>query len=356
MIITQTPLRVSFLGGGTDFPRFFQQQPGCVVTTAIDRYIFVIIKERFDDRIRIGYSKTELVDDIDDIQHDLVRECLRKTGIRKRVEIATMGDIPSSGSGMGSSSTVTVGLLNAMYQHQGQQCDAATLAREAAEIEIDILKKPIGVQDQYIAAYGGQRFISFTSEAGVQVERLAMDQNELRRLNGRLMLFYTNKTRQAETILQEQDRRIPQTTDVLAELSELAIQGRAALECGCLDEFGKRLDDAWQLKKRLSPLISSPYIDEVYAAAKRAGAIGGKIAGAGGGGFLLVYCRPECQDDVRSALYGLPEMPFSFERDGSKVIFHYTRRSAWLADAPLPPPGVLQFPQSIPGAESRPAE
>ncbi len=155
MIITQTPLRVSFFGGGTDFREFFRQEEGCVLSSAIDRYIFVIIKERFDDKIRVGYTKTELVDDPSQLEHELVRECLLKTGIRKRVEISTMGDIPAAGSGMGSSSTVTVGLLNAMYLYQGIVKDSVTLAREACEIEIDVLQKPIGEQDQYIAAFGG---------------------------------------------------------------------------------------------------------------------------------------------------------------------------------------------------------
>ncbi len=204
MIITQTPLRVSFLGGGTDFREYFTEEEGWVVTSSIDKYIYVIIKERFDDKIRVGYSRTELVDDLEEVQHDLVRECLRKTGITKRVEISTMADIPSAGSGLGSSSTVTVGLLNAMYTYLGTPKDAETLAREACEIEIDVLKKPIGIQDQYIAAYGGLRFLHFQRTADVSVSRVALSDTQGRRLNENLMLFYSTMTRKSEEVLQEQ--------------------------------------------------------------------------------------------------------------------------------------------------------
>ena len=194
MIVTQTPLRVSFFGGGTDFREYFRQHEGCVLNSAIDKYIFVTIKERFDDKIRVGWTRTEMVDEVDEIEHELVRECLRRTGIRKRVEISTMADIPTQGSGLGSSSAVTVGLLNAMYTYLGQPKDYAWLAREACEIEIDILGKPNGVQDQYITAYGGQRFMHFSRAGDISVESLDIDVNVMRTLNQNLMLFFTNIT------------------------------------------------------------------------------------------------------------------------------------------------------------------
>jgi D-glycero-alpha-D-manno-heptose-7-phosphate kinase len=325
MIVTQTPLRISFAGGGTDFPAYFLREEGWVVSSAIDKYIHVIIKERFDDKIRVGYTKTELVDDIDQLEHDLVRECLRKTGIRKRVEIATMGDIPSSGSGLGSSSTVTVGLLNAMFTYQGNTQDAATLARLACEIEIDVLGKPIGVQDQYIAAFGGQRFIHFCQDGRIRVEPLGLDDELTRRLNRNLMLFYTGVTRKAEDILGEQTRNIPATADSLRALKRLALQVRDALRAGDLDGFGLLLDEGWQLKKQLASRISNQSLDELYATARRAGALGGKIAGAGGGGYLLLYCQRDRQDDVRTALHSMSELPFHLERDGSKAIFNARR-------------------------------
>ncbi|MEW5976929.1 MAG: GHMP kinase [Acidobacteriota bacterium] len=325
MIVTQTPLRISFFGGGTDFPDFFLKEGGCVLSAAINKYIFVIIKKRFDSKIRVGYTKTELVDDIDEIQHELVRECLRKTGIRKGVEIATMADVPSSGSGLGSSSSVTVGLLNAMYQYLAQPRHLESLAREACEIEITTLRKPIGMQDQYIASYGGQRFISFGPEDRVTVESAAPENGHSTRLNQNLMLFFTNTTRKAETILCEQATNISARTDVLKELKRTALVARECLRSGSFDEFGLLLDKAWQLKKQLASKISNNSIDHIYQSACKAGALGGKITGAGGGGFLLLYCRPHRQDDVRAVLRNLPELSFAFERSGTKIIFDDSR-------------------------------
>jgi D-glycero-alpha-D-manno-heptose-7-phosphate kinase len=325
VIITQTPLRISFFGGGTDFRQFFSRKGGCVLSSAIDRYIFVIVKERFDEKLRIGYTKTEMVDSIDEIQHELVRECLRKTGIHRGIEVATMGDIPSSGSGMGSSSTVTVGLLNAMYQYLNEPRDPETLAREACEIELDVLKKPIGMQDQYIAAFGGQRFVSFERNGHVRVESLDLEDVCWSRLNQRLMLFYTNISRKAESVLTEQVNNIGLKLEVLKRMKELAKIGRECLMGGFLDEFGLLLHEGWELKKQMASTISNGAIDEVYTAARKAGALGGKITGAGGGGFLLLYCRPEHRDDVCAALHGFPELPFNLDRAGTKVIFDYSR-------------------------------
>ena len=322
MIITKTPLRISFLGGGTDFRAFFRQEEGWVLSSAIDKFIYVIIKERFDSKIRVGYTRTELVDSIDEVQHELVRESLRKTGITQGVEIATMADIPSEGSGLGSSSTVTVGLLNAMYTYLGTPVTHEQLAREACEIEIDILGKPIGIQDQYIAAYGGQRFLFFGRDERVTVQHLGLNGEQFRKLNQNLMLFYTNVARKAESVLAEQAQNIDINAQVLHAMKELALQARSALEAHAFDRFGALLDESWQLKKRLASRVSNKVIDNLYDAARNAGAIGGKISGAGGGGFLLLYCPPAYQDDVRHALPSLRELPFRLEPDGSKVIFH----------------------------------
>jgi len=325
MIISQTPLRISFFGGGTDFREFYQEEPGWVLSSAIDKYIFVTIKERFDDKIRVGYTRTELVDSIDEVEHELVRECLRKTGITRRVEINTMADIPSEGSGLGSSSTLTVGLLHAMYMYLGTPKDHAALAREACEVEIDVLKKPIGVQDQYIASYGGQRFFEFCADGQMNVQSIAMDPNVARRLNQNLILFYTNVARKAESVLAEQRENIPDRRATLREMKKMAVTGRTLLEQGRIDDFGLLMHEAWLLKKQLASKVSNPAIDELYDAAIGAGAFGGKITGAGGGGFLMLYCPRERQDAVRSALHHLPELPFHLERDGSKVIFNYRR-------------------------------
>jgi D-glycero-alpha-D-manno-heptose-7-phosphate kinase len=325
LIIIQTPLRISFFGGGTDFREFFEKEEGCVLSSAIDRYIFVIIKQRFDDKIRVGYTRTEMVDGIDEIEHELVRECLRKTGICKRVEIATMADIPSSGSGLGSSSSVTVGLLNAMYQYLGRPKDSDTLAREACEIELDILKKPIGIQDQYIAAHGGQRFMSFGAGRPVRLEPVGLEDGQRRQFGRNLLLFYTNMTRKSETILSQQKDNMPGKLDVLREMKQLTHKAKECLLSGSYDDFGLLLHHGWQLKKQLASRITNGSIDEMYAAAYSAGALGGKLTGAGGGGFLLLYCRPEKQDDVRFALRKLPELSFNLEQFGTKVIFNYSR-------------------------------
>jgi D-glycero-alpha-D-manno-heptose-7-phosphate kinase len=325
MIITQTPLRISFLGGGTDFRGFYEREEGCVLSSAIDKYIFVIVKERFDDKIRVGYTQTEMVDELDDVQHDLVREALRKTGITKKIEISTMGDIPSAGTGLGSSSTVTVGALNAMYLYLGEVRDAATLAREACEIEIETLGKPIGKQDQYIVAYGGLRFIRFSPDGTVTVEKVRVPDAARRRLSEHLMLFYTGITRSASTVLEEQVSNINDRFEILHRMKQLAAEARECLERQAFDEFGELLHQGWEYKKQLASGISNGRIDAMYQAARGAGAIGGKISGAGGGGFLLLYCPVERQGDVRKALAPLRELSFALERDGSKAIFNYRR-------------------------------
>jgi len=326
MIIVQTPLRVSFFGGGTDLRSFFAVEGGCVLSSAIDKYIFITIKKRFDQLLRIGYTRTEMVESVGEVQHELIREALRKTGISRGVEVTTMGDIPSAGSGLGSSSTVTVGALHAMYAFLGEIVPAERLAREACEIEIDILGKPIGVQDQYIAAYGGLRFMEFTLAGQVLCERIDLGSDLLRRLNESLLLFFTGVTRQADSILGEQKRNIHDRMAILREMKQMAYTARDELQAGNLEALGRLLHEGWQLKKQLASQISNGAIDEMYQTARRAGALGGKITGAGGGGFLLLYCRPERREAVRDALKPLQELPFQLERDGTKVILNYRRQ------------------------------
>ena len=324
MIIIQTPLRISLFGGGTDFPSFFRAEGGCVLSSAIDKYIFVTIKQRFDDKLRIGYTQTEMVDHIDEIKHELVREALRKTNIHYGIEISTMGDIPSA-SGLGSSSTVTVGSLHAMYSYRGEMVSAEQLAREACEIEIDTLGKPIGIQDQYIAAYGGLRFLEFSTDGRVLNHKINLDASTRRRLNERLLLFFTGFTRQAETILAEQKANIGDRLQVLRQMKQMAYDARTELQKGNLDILGEMLHESWQLKKQLASKISNGVLDDMYTAARQAGAIGGKITGAGGGGFLMLYCPQDKQDAVRAALSGYQEFPFQLALDGTKVIFNYHR-------------------------------
>jgi D-glycero-alpha-D-manno-heptose-7-phosphate kinase len=325
MIIVQTPLRVSFFGGGTDFPSFYKAHGGCVLSTAIDKFIFVIIKHRFDNMLRVGYTTTEMVDSRREIKHELIREAFCKTGIKRGVEITTMGDIPSAGSGLGSSSTVTVGTLHAMYSLLGELVSVERLAREACEIEIDILGKPIGIQDQYIAAYGGLRFMEFSKNGQVHSRKIAIDATIKRRLNENLMLFYTGITRKSDAILLEQTNNIRNRIEVLNEMKAIAYQACDELESGRLDQFGQLLHETWQLKKQLASKISNNSFNDIYSAARSAGAIGGKITGAGGGGFMLLYCPKERQEAVRDTLKNMQELPIRSEADGTKVIFNYQR-------------------------------
>jgi len=322
MIISQTPLRLSLFGGGTDFREYFVQHGGAVLTMGIDKYIYVIIKDRFDSDIYINYSKKETVHTVDEIEHGLVREAMRKTGMAAGVEITTLADIPSEGSGLGSSSSVTVGLLNAMYSHQGLQVPAEQLARDACEIEIDILRKPIGIQDQTIAAHGNLSFVNFKPGGAVSVEKMDLNNDLKLQLANNLMLFFTSRTRSADKILLEQRSNIGDRAAELGRLRDYAFQGREALLAGNLDAIGAMLHDAWTVKKSLASGVTDPQIDDMYTTARSAGALGGKVAGAGGGGFLLLYVRPERQASVRQAMGGYRELPFGLSRDGSKIIFN----------------------------------
>jgi D-glycero-alpha-D-manno-heptose-7-phosphate kinase len=325
MIITQTPLRISFLGGGTDFPQFFLKHPGAVVSTAIDKYLYCIVKERFDDLIYVNYSKKEIVRHVDQLEHELVREAMKLTGVTKGIEISFLADIPSSGSGLGSSSSVTVGVLNALYHYAGYTPPAEQLAREACKIEIDICGKPIGIQDQYIAAYGGLRFFEFFWDG--RLTNLPLNANGQIRddLDNHLMLYFTGITRKSSNVLSEQKKKTTTNETVLIKMAKQAHKAKALIEKGKITDLGRLLHQGWELKKTLASKISDPQIDKLYQKALKSGAIGGKISGAGGGGFFLLVVPSHRRDSVRKALKDLKEMPFHLERDGSKVIFNVRR-------------------------------
>lgn len=325
MIVVQTPLRISFLGGGSDFPEFYADEPGHVLSTTITPSVFVILKRRFDDRIRVGYTRSELVDSPGELKHDLVREALGVTGLGRGLEIATMADIPSRGSGLGSSSSVTVGLLHALWQHDGILPSRRQLADGAVEIELRRLGRPMGVQDQFAAAYGGVRFMTFAGE-DVDCAPVDIDPAMRRRLDERLLLFFTGITRRSGTVLEEQRANIEAKRPVLRELAAMAKAGREALEAGDLDAIGHLMDEGWRLKRGLASRVSNPDLDELYRAARAAGATGGKICGAGGGGFLLVFCPPERQAALRCALGSLVELEFHLEDEGSLVMLDDRRR------------------------------
>ncbi|MHB9037663.1 MAG: GHMP family kinase ATP-binding protein [Armatimonadota bacterium] len=325
MIITQTPLRISFAGGGTDFKGFYDKEYGSVVSTAIDKYIYVVIKERFDDLIRVGYTRTEMVGDAREIQHELVREAMKMVGVSKGIEVATMADIPSEGSGLGSSSTVTVGLLNALHAYTGEAVSSETLARQACEIEISVLGKPIGKQDQYIAAYGGLRHFKFCAGEEVETTSIELDESTRQLLCESLLLFYTGTTRKSSVVLSEQQSNIDGKMAVLTEMRDQSDELARHLKMGAIASLGQTLCEGWLKKKQLASGISNPQIDEMYELAMSAGALGGKVTGAGGGGFFLVCTPPENRAAVRKKLSHLREMPINMARDGSKIIFNVRR-------------------------------
>jgi D-glycero-alpha-D-manno-heptose-7-phosphate kinase len=328
VIVTQTPLRISFAGGGTDLAAYYEQREGFVVSTAIDKFAYVIVKERFDEDIYLNYMRKEIVQDVEAIEHELIREAMRMAGVERGVEVTLLSDIPSQGSGLGSSSSFTVGLLNALYAYCGEQVTAERLAREACEIEIERLGKPIGKQDQYIAAYGGLRSFRFHRDGSVDVQRLPVDPHELRELGSRLYLFFTGRTRKADAILSEQRQQTGDRMSELDGIKGLAEELEALLAAGEIDRLGETLHANWELKRRLASGISDAAIEEMYERSRASGALGGKICGAGGGGFLLVYCPPDRHERLSKGMRDHRMLPFSLERDGSKVIFNY-RREVW---------------------------
>lgn len=320
MIITSTPLRISLLGGNTDFREYYLNYGGLVLTTTIDKYIYCIVKERFDDLIYINYSEKEIVENVDDIKHDLVREALKLLEITKGIEISFLADIPTQGTGLGSSGAVTVGVLNALHTYIGENVSSQQLAEEAVKIELDILGKPIGVQDQHAVALGGLRAIEFASSGQVYGRKVVMQESVKEDFNNSLMILYTGITRKAEEVLSLFD--ISENLPLLHQNKVLANDGITALLKGDLKKFGKLLDFYWVAKKQLSNKISNPEIDSMYGLAKKAGAIGGKVIGAGGGGFLLVMFPANKRAKVREALNDYKELPFRFSNSGSRVIFN----------------------------------
>lgn len=324
MIIARTPLRISFAGGGSDLPAFYKHEPGAVLSTAINKYIYITVNRKFDGKIRASYSITEIVDTVEELNHELIREALNLVKPPLGIEITSISDIPSQGTGLGSSSTYTVGLLNSLYSHIGRQVGAERLAQEACLIEIERCKKPIGKQDQYIAAYGGLQFIRFNPDESVFVDPVICAPETKTKLQHSLLMLYTGLTRSADRILEEQKSNTENDSEKrsrLRRMTKLAEELRDAIVNGDLDGFGEVLHQGWMEKRRLASGISNPKIDEWYQIARIHGAIGGKILGAGGGGFLLLYAHPESFPDIMRALPELKPVAFKLEPQGSKIIY-----------------------------------
>ena len=327
MIITQTPYRVSFAGGGTDLPAFYQHDYGAVLSLAVQHHMYVTVSPRFDRTTRVAYTEVEIVDEIGALNHSIAREALRMTGLGKHLEITTVGDVPA-GTGMGSSSSLAVGLLNALYAYKGQVTSPGSLAEKACEIEIDVLGKPIGRQDQYAAAFGGVNYIRFNSDHSVDVEPVPTAPAFLQDLEDHIILLYTDQQRDADAILQKQSEGSRDKMDVLKDMRDLAGELRKTIGGrGNLEDFGRILHEGWELKRSLGFGISNAGVDDWYAAARANGAMGGKLLGAGGGGFVLIMAPPDRHEAIREAVGRPREIPFQIDRRGSRVIYISDRYS-----------------------------
>jgi D-glycero-alpha-D-manno-heptose-7-phosphate kinase len=321
MIISQTPYRVSLGGGGTDLPAFYRHEPGAVLSVTLSQHMYVTVSPRFDRTIRVSYTRTDIADGIDAVDHTIVREALRRTDLSKHIEITTIGDVPA-GTGMGSSSSLAVGVLNALYAYRGEVISARKLAEQACEIEIDVLGKPIGKQDQYAAAFGGLNYIEFNADGSVDIEPVPCRPETLRQLEERVLMFYTGAQRDADSILQKQTEGTAERMPTLCKMRDLAGEMRQVISGeGDLDHLAELLHEGWLLKRSLGFGISDEQCDAWYEAARKAGAQGGKLLGAGGGGFLMLVAPADRHDAIREALDHPRELEFAVDRLGSRIIF-----------------------------------
>lgn len=327
IVVTRTPLRVSFAGGGTDLADFYERDYGAVLSTAIDKYIYVTVKRHsalFDEPIRLNYSTTEMAGSIDQIKNNIARESLRLLKVDPPIYISTVGDLPAS-TGLAGSSSFAVGLLHALHAYRGERVSPGQLAEEASHIEISVLKEPIGKQDQYAAAFGGLNFFRFNPGGGVTVEPVRVRNSFLDDLFDHILMFWTGIQRDASSVLSEQKQNIPAKLEFLRQMRghAHALQQLATAGDFDPDSFGRILHESWELKRQLASTISSAKIDLLYDRARKAGAEGGKICGAGNGGFLLFIVRPDKQAAVRQALSELLEVPIRFEVHGSRVLLPF---------------------------------
>jgi len=326
MIISRTPVRLSFLGGGTDYPDYYNRAKGVVVGTTIDKYSYITVNSLssfFDHSIRVTYSKAELVDSLDEIEHPSVRECLRFMDIHSNIEIHYFADLPAR-TGLGTSSSFTVGLLNALYALKGQMVTKKRLAEEAIYVEQNLIGERVGSQDQYHAAFGGLNVIQFNRK-GIKINPLIIASDMEKELESSIMMFYTGIRRHAHEILKEQieKTRKKQNDEYLEELYNLVEEGCNVLtNNGSIQKFGEVMHKGWELKKKLSDSVTNEQIDAAYEQARSVGAWGGKLAGAGGGGFLILIVPKEKQENVRNSLKPLKEVKFKFEKEGSTIIYY----------------------------------
>ena len=321
MIITQTPFRLSFAGGGTDLEAFYKHDFGAVFSVTLNHHIYVTVHRRFEDNFRVSYSKTEFSNTVSEIPHELVRESMLSAGINQPLEVTTIADVPA-GTGLGSSSTLTVGLLNAFRAVSGSISSCANLAELACGIEIDTLGNPIGKQDQYAAAFGGMNYMRFNSDGTVKVDRIPCERDVIKHIESHSLMIYTDQQRSASKILEKQTQGTVDKLAVLTEMRDMAGEMKNIVSSGAnMQDFGRLLDEGWRLKRSLGFGITNGLIDDWYEAAKKAGAIGGKLLGAGGGGFLYFIAPPERHERIIAALGNPKTLPVSFDSQGSRVVF-----------------------------------
>ena len=322
MIISRTPFRISFGGGGSDLPLFYEQEQGAVLSTTIDKYMYVAIHRHFDpDKILLKYSRTELVNNVSDIIHPIFKSCLSMYQI-KGIDINSIADIPA-GTGLGSSSSFTVGLIHVLNAYLQRHVSKAYLADNACKIEIELLKEPIGKQDQYAAAYGGLNFLRFNGDGSVEVEKIIMQSKSKQQLEKNLIMIYTGNIRSASSILHNQNEEIQKNDkrQTVRIMVQQAFELKKLLQDNRIDDFGRLLHEGWMLKKTLTTEISNSYIDELYQKGLKAGALGGKLLGAGGGGFILFYCTEEKQPLFRKEMSNYRELTFKFDNQGSIIVY-----------------------------------
>lgn len=329
MIISRSPVRITLGGGGTDLASYYSKYGGALIAAAIDKYTLVTAHTRFDDDIKLNYSRTEQVKNVNDIKHNIFRESLKSLKIKKGVELTSLSDMPSS-SGLGTSGSFTIAVLNALHTYKKEFVSQKKLAEEACKIEIDILKEPIGKQDQYIAAFGGITFFEFAKDGKVKVRPVKMSDEAQDELHNNIILFYTGITRSASKILREQDNKSKKdegkTIETLHEIKKIGLETKKAFERDDIDKLGEYLEVHWNIKKQLSTGVTNKFIDDCYSLAKNNGALGGKIMGAGGGGFFMFYHNGNNNQKTKfiktMARMGLTKMRFNFDFEGSKIILN----------------------------------
>jgi D-glycero-alpha-D-manno-heptose-7-phosphate kinase len=329
MIISRSPVRITLGGGGTDLASYYSKYGGELIAAAIDKYTLVTAHTRFDDDIKLNYSRTEQVQSVDDIKHNIFREGLRLLNIKKGIELTSLSDMPSN-SGLGTSGSFTIALLNVLHTYKKEFISQKQLAEEACKIEINVLKEPIGKQDQYISAFGGITSFTFLKNGAVKVHPVKMSEEAQDELHNNILLFYTGISRSASVILKEQDDKSKKneghTIETLHQIKKIGIETKKALEKGDVDKLGEFLDVHWNIKKNLSKNITNPFIDKCYALAKKNGALGGKIMGAGGGGFFMFYHNGSNTQKTafikNMAKQGIKKMRYNFDFEGSKIILN----------------------------------